>query len=203
MSSSAPAIVRPEDEEYVTTIVERLRSSRTKGELGIIVSEAILLYSVFDMQVIGGGLNYEIQKLPQPYRRKVARFLRDQIFGPYHSLLVMYRSGDFARMTGLIPDPETYLEFCTMIPHGCLAWDENDWKGQYDWHPKYRLFYYLVSAFTMFIEEKPGHPVGMPFPGGYVVEKRKDGYWCPIREKEKDIFFSICNFCPAKQMKDV
>jgi uncharacterized protein (UPF0305 family) len=28
---------------------------------------------------------------------------------------------------------------------------------------------------------------------------RSDGYYCLIRDKEKDVFYSICNFCPATQ----
>jgi uncharacterized protein (UPF0305 family) len=51
----------------------------------------------------------------------------------------------------------------------------------------------------MYVEEEPGHPVGMPFPGGFRVEKKDCVYYCPIREKEKDILYSICNLCPCKQ----
>ena len=47
--------------------------------------------------------------------------------------------------------------------------------------------------------DEPGHPIGMPFPGGFTVERRDDNYYCPIRDKEKDVPFAICNFCPAKQ----
>ena len=28
------------------------------------------------------------------------------------------------------------------------------------------LLYYLIAAFTIFVCELPGHPVGTPFPGG-------------------------------------
>ena len=45
----------------------------------------------------------------------------------------------------------------------------------------------------------PGHLAGMPFPGGFKVEKRGGIYDCPIREEEKDLPYSICNFCPCKQ----
>jgi uncharacterized protein (UPF0305 family) len=65
-----------------------------------------------------------------------------------------------------------------------------------------RLFYYLISAFTMFVLDKPGHPVGMPFPGGFTVEQRGSDFYCLIRDKEKEVFYSICNFCPAKQTEE-
>ncbi len=55
----------------------------------------------------------------------------------------------------------------------------------------------------MFVLDEPGHPVGTPFPGGFVVEKRGNEYFCPIRDKEEDVWYSICNFCPAKQTEDV
>jgi uncharacterized protein (UPF0305 family) len=61
------------------------------------------------------------------------------------------------------------------------------------------LYYLQLSCFFMFVLEEPGHPIGTPFPGGFTVKKCSDGYLCPIREKEKDIEYSICNFCPAKQ----
>jgi uncharacterized protein (UPF0305 family) len=39
----------------------------------------------------------------------------------------------------------------------------------------------------------------MPFPGPFFVEEKNGIYFCPIRDKEKDVFYSICNFCPARQ----
>jgi uncharacterized protein (UPF0305 family) len=54
----------------------------------------------------------------------------------------------------------------------------------------------------MFVLDEPGHPVGMPFPGGFRVEQRGRDYYCLIRDKEKEVFSSICNFCPAKQTEE-
>jgi uncharacterized protein (UPF0305 family) len=54
----------------------------------------------------------------------------------------------------------------------------------------------------MFVLEEPGHPVGMPFPGGYTIEKRGGEYYCLIRDREKEVLHSICNFCPAKQSEE-
>jgi uncharacterized protein (UPF0305 family) len=42
----------------------------------------------------------------------------------------------------------------------------------------------------------------MPFPGGFSVEQRGGDYYCLIRDKEKEIFYSICNFCPAHQTEE-
>lgn len=70
---------------------------------------------------------------------------------------------------------------------------------RYPFHRRHRLFYYLVSAFTMFLLDHPGHPMGMPFPGGFKVEEHNVTFFCLIRDHEKEVTCSICNFCPAHQ----
>ena len=85
------------------TISRRLQSARTKGELGTIVAQEIVTYSLFDLQIIGGRLNSDIEKLPSPYREAIRPYFREQIFGKHHKLLSMERSGAFVRMTR--PDP--------------------------------------------------------------------------------------------------
>jgi hypothetical protein len=186
----------------IRDIAERLQSARTKGELGTIVAQEIAGYSLFDLQIIGGRLNSDIEKLPSPYREAIRPYFREQLFGKHHKLLSMDRSGAFGRLTGPIRDRETFLKFCTMLPEGCFVWKETGERNPYFQNPKNRLFYYLIAAFTMFVLEEPGHPVGMPFPGGFTVEQRRRDYYCLIRDKEKDVFWSICNFCPAKQTEE-
>ncbi len=105
-------------------------------------------------------------------------------------------------MTVPLRDPEVFRKFCEMIPEGCFSWNDSGERNPYFRNPKNRLFYYLIAAFTMFVLDEPGHPVGMPFPGGFTVEKRGRDYYCLIRDKEKDVFYSICNFCPARQTED-
>lgn len=193
---------RDERGEYGAAIRDaaaRLRSARTRGELGSIVARETGIYSLSDLQIIGGRLNSDIEKLPSPYREAIRPYFREQIFGKHHELLSLYRSGAFNRMTKPISDRETFDRFCTMLPEGCFVWDQAGERNPYFQNPKNRLFYYLIAAFTMFVLEEPGHPAGMPFPGGFTVEKRGREYYCLIRDKEKEVFYSICNFCPAKQ----
>jgi hypothetical protein len=180
----------------------RLQSAQTKGELGTLVAREMAGYSLFDLQIIGGRLNSEIEKLPSPYREAIRPYFREQLFGKYHELMSMYRSGAFGRITGPVRDREAFGKFCTMLPDGCFAWNDASERNPYFQNPKNRLFYYLIAAFTMFVIEEPGHPVGMPFPGGFAVEQRGRDYYCLIRDKEKDIFYSICNFCPALQTEE-
>jgi uncharacterized protein (UPF0305 family) len=89
-----------------------------------------------------------------------------------------------------------------MLPDGCFSWNDSSERNPYFRNPKNRLFYYLMAAFTMFVLDEPGHPVGMPFPGGFFVEQRGLEYYCLIRDKEKEVFYSICNFCPAHQIEE-
>jgi uncharacterized protein (UPF0305 family) len=186
----------------ISEVAERMRMAKTKGELGVILSSELQKYSLFDLQIIGGRLNTEIERLPSPYREAIRPHFREQLFGRHHLLLAMYRNRAFEHLDAPIRDRESFEGLCTMLPKGIFAWDDSSERNPYFRHPKNRLFYYLISAFTMFILDEPGHPVGMPFPGGFKVEQRGSKYYCLIRDKEKEIFYSICNFCPALQSED-
>jgi uncharacterized protein (UPF0305 family) len=183
-------------------VIARLNRADTKGSLGRILADEVTKFTLFDLQIIGGRLKVEVDHLPMPYREAIRPFFINQVFGMHHRLLVLSRSGAFDRMTAPLTNPEVFSEFCQMVPEGCFAWDDSSDRNPHFSDPKYRLFYYLISAFTMFVLDEPGHPVGMPFPGGFYVEERKGSYYCLIRDREKEVFYSICNFCPAKQSDD-
>lgn len=180
-----------------------LEEARTKGELATLLAREISQYSLFDLQVIMGRIRHEIHRLPSTYRKSAGPFLLSQIVDAHHSLLTMCTRGDFQAMTRPIPTKDVYFSFLAMIPEGCYAGDIHDVYLPQFHSPMHRLFYYLLSAFVMFVLEQPGHPVGTPFPGGMRVEERDGIFICPVRDKEKEVFFSICNFCPAKQMEGV
>jgi uncharacterized protein (UPF0305 family) len=42
--------------------------------------------------------------------------------------------------------------------------------------------------------EMPLHPVGMKFPGGNRIIKKNGKYYCPVRDKQDNIY-SLCEFC--------
>ena len=196
---------KPADSAFtrVAKAVRRMASARTRGELGGMIAEEITSYSLYELQVIGGTMKNEIDRLPSPYREKIRPYFDMQFFGMYHRLLSMHRSGEFSNLGEPISDEETFARFLAAIPAGCFENSSSSGTEFSFGDPVRSLFYYLLSAFAMFVLEEPGHPVGTPFPGGFIVEKRGDEYFCPIRDKEEDIPFSICNFCPAKQMEGV
>lgn len=191
-----------ESKNPIRDISVRMQSARTKGGLGTILAHEIAGYSLFDLQIIGGRLNSEIERLPSPYRERIRPYFREQLFGKHHQLLAMARDGEFGRMNNQIRDRENFDRFCAMLPDGCFMWEDIRERNPYFRNPKNRLFYYLIGAFTMFVLEEPGHPAGMPFPGGFTVEQRGKEFYCLIRDKEKDVPWSICNFCPAHQSEE-
>jgi uncharacterized protein (UPF0305 family) len=191
-----------EESRMIRDASQRIRIARTRGELGTILVHEVQQYSLFDLQIIGGRLYNEIEKLPSPYREAIRPYFNKQLFGKHHELLALHRSGAFLAMNTPLTDPETFQKFCDMLPEGCFAWNDASERNPYFRNPKNRLFYYLIAAFSMFVLDEPGHPVGMPFPGGFKVEQRGRDYYCLIRDKEKEVFSSICNFCPAKQSEE-
>jgi uncharacterized protein (UPF0305 family) len=189
------------DSDPVTGIAKRMASAKTKGELGTILAEEVRRYTIMDLQIIGGRMHEECLRLPQPYREQVSPFIKEWIMGGYHKLLTMQNSGIFPRLSEPITERDTFDRFCNIICEGCFQGDENMKRMPLYYKPKHRLFYYMISAFTIFVLDNPGHPVGMPFPGGFKVEEKNGRYFCIIRDHEKDLPFSICNFCPAMQTK--
>lgn len=192
----------PGESDLIREIALRISYATTKRELLDILAEEIGHYSLFDLQLIGGRLYNEIRKLPSPYREAIRPYFIEQLFGMHHALLLMSRSGESCKFSVPLRDPVTFSNFCRVFPEGCFSWDDQSERNPYLRNPRMRLFYYLISAFTMFVLDKPGHPVGMPFPGGFTVEQRGSDFYCLIRDKEKEVFYSICNFCPAKQTEE-
>ncbi|MDD3622422.1 MAG: DUF2115 domain-containing protein [Methanofollis sp.] len=185
--------------DLIHAAVARFAACRTRGQLGEAIAEELKRYSLFDLQVIGGGMKREVDPLPEPYRSRVRPYFEAQLFGAYHRAMKAYRSGEFERMDEAIPDRERFEKFVALVPDGCL---KNNGETEFGLGgPLNTFFYYLVTGYAMFVEGGPGHPVGTPFPGGFAVERRGEKFFCPIRDKEDDVPFSICNVCPAEQME--
>ena len=193
---------RSEDDAAIREVSQTLAEAKTKGELGQILAAHITRYTLHDLQALGGRLHTELIRLPRPYRDQISPYLTDQIFGAYHQFLKMHRGGRFTTMTEPIADPEIFTRFCEIIPSGCTQWDDTATRLPIPYTLRHRLFYYLIAAFTMFILDQPGHPVGMPFPGGFKVEERSGAFYCLIRDHEKEVPYSLCNYCPALQNEE-
>ncbi|MEN6609666.1 MAG: DUF2115 domain-containing protein [Methanoregulaceae archaeon] len=189
----------PDEREYIQGVCNRIQDVQTRGDLGTSIAREVSHYSVYDLQIIGGKLNREIDRLPSPYRDAVRPFFQSQIFGTHHTLLAMHRSGGFSAMREPLRNRHRFLEFCDMVPEGCFRWDPGDEMHSTFYRARHRFFYYLISGFAMFVLDRPGHPVGTPFPGGFRVEEKNGLYYCPVRDHEKEVSHSLCNLCPALQ----
>jgi uncharacterized protein (UPF0305 family) len=176
--------------EEKAALIAALVSARDRRHLAGILGEALSTYTLQDLQYLRGKIEHEFRDLPAPYRRKLYPHAIEQVFGAYHDLMLHHRRIRHERWEG--PLPPLYAEFCRMLQD--LAFSESGNRLH-----RYDLLYYLLAAFTMFVRELPGHPVGTPFPGGFRVETRNGEYYCPVREKEDEVETSICPFCPAKQ----
>ena len=207
MSVSCDSAKYPDADETsllrVCEAVRRMGEARTRGELGEAIAREVEKFTLAELQAIGGSIKNEVDRLPSLYREKIRPYFHKQFFGTHHQLLRMFRSGAFRQMKQPVTEPETFEKFLAMVPEGCLGQPADSVTEFRFGRPVRSLFYYLLSAFSMFVMDEPGHPVGTPFPGGFMVEWRGQEYFCPIRDKEEEIPFSICNFCPAKQMEGV
>lgn len=187
---------------YIAQSALNMRKIQEKGELGEYIADCALGYGMYDLQQISGKIERDLRSLPPPYRTRIRPFMRDWVFNRYHTVVSMHHSGSFHRLSGRITDPEIFQAFCDMIPDGCMIGGDSHDPYPPAYTPRFHFFMYLMSGFAMFVMDQPGHPVGMPFPGGETVRKQGNVYYCPIRDKEEEIFYSICNFCPAQQEPD-
>ena len=177
--------------------VAELKTITHKGTLGNILAREVSRFSLLDLSLMGGRLVQSIQYIPPSYLEKIKPYLHEQFFGAQHRLIKMARENAFVTMTTPIRDLEVYAGYWDMVERASFILDGQTIPHGNGKEALGRFYYYLLAAFIMFVMEEPGHPVGTPFPGGYTVHKKGDTFVCYIRDKEKDVVNSICNYCPA------
>ena len=179
-------------------IFEEIIDITEKAELANVLAGELAKYTIYDIMKIRAWQDREINVLPSPYREKARPYFIEWHLGRYAQIMAMQSNGDLRRLKGRIENLGLFREFCDTESKRIKAkYDGTDDDAIYG--PFHNLYYLEVSCFYMFVLEKPGHPIGTPFPGGFTVRQSGDTYYCPIRDKEKDVEYSICNFCPAKQ----
>lgn len=178
------------------TSAELLAAESAKDAVPVI-KKALEKYSIFDLQRIGGNIRREVEVLPEPYRSRYRPYSQD-LLTQYHAFLRDVRCGKAADKE--ILDRALWDEYWTRTAES--AFSEEVSKNVPEagiGSPADRFFYRLVYGYAMLIAGLPGHPVGMPFPGGWKVLEEGGEILCPIRDKEKDLPQALCNYCPAKQ----
>lgn len=162
------------------------------------ILHALQRFTISDLQIIGGNIRYEVEKLPEPYKSRYKPYASD-LLDKYHECLAAARSGTCFEIT----DAELWNSYWLSAAEHLLSGDDTDTTDELPRPctagPAGKLFYRLVYGYVMLLAGKPGHPVGTPFPGGWKVLEENGVILCPIRDKEKDLPQALCNFCPAVQ----
>lgn len=178
-------------------IFEEINDITDKAGLSVVLAAELAKYTIYDIMTIRSWQEREINLLPSPYREKARPYFIEWHVGRYTKVMAMRENGGFGNLKGHIKELSLFREFCDTESKRLKERDEDDDDPLYG--RSGGLYYLLVSCFYMFVLEEPGHPIGTPFPGGFTVKRDDGAFYCPIRDKEKDVWYSICNFCPAKQ----
>jgi len=166
-----------------------LGKKTTRGELGQTIAEIVLSYSTRDLQQMRWNFSGSIHDFNPELRKRLEETITAHLHGTYQTLRLMNQQGKFSRMDG--PLAKNAGEYWKMVAVQCSSGDPEKLS--------LRFLKYLLSGFCMFVQDLPGHPVGMPFPGGDRVELIDGVYYCPVREKANDVDSALCPFCPALQ----
>ncbi len=180
-------------------IFEEIIDITEKAELANVLAKELAKYTIYDIMQFRAWQDREINLLPSPYREKARPYFIEWQLGRYSKIMAMQSNGDLLRLKGQIGNLSLFREFCDTESKSIKARYENETDDDPIYGLFHSLYYLEFSCFYMFVLDNPGHPIGTPFPGGFTVRQSEDTYYCPIRDKEKDIENSICNFCPAKQ----
>jgi len=175
----------------------KLRTTLDADTAVSIIKDALEHYTIFDIQTICSNIRYEVNRLPEPYQKQFRPYSMEMI-NLYNEFLQNIRQGKIHHIT--ITDTKQWEEYWEASSE-TIFFDvstENDPRPGIG-KPAGKLFYRLIYGYAMLIAGKPGHPVGMPFPGGWRVKEENGVVLCPIREKEEELPQALCNFCPAKQ----
>lgn len=183
--------------EFVKSVSAELLAAKNAEEAVPVLKKALERYTIFDLQRVGGTIRRETELLPEPYRSRYRPYSID-LLNQYHAFLSDVRSGKAKQKE--ILDRILWDEFWKNAEESCFSDEVSKNSPEVGIEtPAGKLFYRLVYGYAMLISGLPGHPIGMPFPGGWTVKEESGKILCPIRDKEKDLPQALCNYCPAVQ----
>lgn len=181
--------IKPDAGPDIKSDCDLLASMKTRGDLGRAIAKRVLFFSPRDIQQMKGNFSEKIRDVSTEYRKRLEETTTEYLYGTYMSVRLMNQQGAFSVMQEPVPDDAP--AYWTMAGQQCgTGNDEGD---------RLRFLKFLLAGFCMFVQRLPGHPVGMPFPGGDRVEVIDGIYYCPVRTKANDVDAALCPFCPALQ----
>jgi len=167
----------------VERALEELAGPSSRIELSRVIYRLVRLYSIHDLQRLYCHVVRELRYVPEPYRSRVLSKTLEQLFGTYRRMMAHAPPADHSL------DKKSLTSFVEEVR--MVLREQKD--------PDEVLLYFLLSAYRLFVEGIPGHPEGMPFPGGLQLRREGDVYYCPVRDKEDDVLGALCKYCIAKQ----
>lgn len=168
---------------------DRLASMKTRGDLGRAIAAYVLAYYPRDLQQMKGNFSEKIRDINPEYRKRLEETTTEYLHGTYQNVRLMNQQGAFVVMKEIVADAAP--AYWTRVSQQCST--GNDEADQL------RFLKFLLAGFCMFVQCLPGHPAGMPFPGGDRVEVIEEVYYCPVRTMANDVDAALCPFCPALQ----
>lgn len=172
---------------------EQLMSKNTRGDLGSTIADIVLLYSPHDLEQMRWNFSEKIRDYSPEYRKNLEEAITSHLHGTFQHIRLMHQQGLFSSMQEKIADNAP--EYWKLVVRHCTTGRDKD--------DQLRFLKFLLSGFCMYVQGIPGHPVGMPFPGGDKVEYIDGIYYCPVRVKANDVDAALCPFCPARQTPEI
>ncbi|MCL2460273.1 MAG: DUF2115 domain-containing protein [Euryarchaeota archaeon] len=156
-----------------------------------LLGEELSVYPLNTLEQLMASFERKAQALPAHYRDKLLPKIHEEICGAYHDLMAAWREGE--EIPGTLSP--SWLKYWNMVFQTCKtrALTKN---------PRNLFCKYLITGGTMYVFERPGHPVGTPFPGGQIVDSWDGVVYCPVRDMADDVESALCPFCPAVQSDD-
>lgn len=181
----------------LTQLFTEVAKFETKGRLGEALAAYVETISVYDLAMIGASIESETFKLSPSYGKALKPYMREKLFGGHQRMLAMRSDGSLGKMTDGIRDLDEFKKFC-----GAMVNARSVFNPPGEEYGRFAIaaaaLYVVTGCFSIFVLDQPGHPVGMPFPGGFKSYVKDGLHYCPSRDKAKDIEYAFCNFCPSR-----
>lgn len=175
-------------DQIISDRCRQLGAIQTKGDLGRAIADIVLSCSPRDLQEMRWNFSGKIGSLDPEYKRRLEETITGYLHGTYQDIRLMNQQGTFSTMHS--PVPSVSRLYWQMVEGQCTGGVTGS---------RLKFLKFLLSGFCMLVLDKPGHPVGMPFPGGDSVTYLDGTYYCPVREKANDVDAALCPFCPTLQ----
>ncbi|CAD7776161.1 hypothetical protein AIOGIFDO_01900 [Candidatus Methanoperedenaceae archaeon GB37] len=169
-------------------LLDELRGVKSQESLLTVLKRWAERYSIFEIVRLQGFTAKEMENLhPAAYREELLRKHGEWLI----TTLKEIRSAR-PRENGAI-DFEEYSDFMKHVIENMSRVEDSAERDALILHT-------LCALYKIFIAKAPVHMVGTPFPGGFRVQKIGEEYFCPVKEKQKDVPGALCRFCVAKQL---